>query len=59
MPITVEAVSEEDFKKWVAKAQKEFARVDEVAAPKLAKTKSIIKDATPAGIRLAQSRINK
>lgn len=28
MPITVEAVSKEDFAKWVAEAQKNFARVD-------------------------------
>jgi len=29
MPVAIDAVSKEDFKKWVAKAQKEFAKVDE------------------------------
>ena len=33
MPIMVEVVSKEEFAAWVAEAQKEFARVDEPAAP--------------------------
>lgn len=61
MPIAVEAVSEADFKKWVKKAQKEFASVDDGAAPKLAVSEHKDKDATSSaitstGIRLAQSK---
>ncbi len=66
MPIAIEAVSEADFKKWVTKAQTEFASVDDGVAPKLAATEKVDEDATasvnasfaitPNGIRLAQSK---
>ncbi|MBT5108801.1 MAG: cytochrome c oxidase subunit II [Rhodospirillaceae bacterium] len=56
MPIAVEAVSEADFKKWVKKAQKEFASADDGAKPNLATTKKIDKDVTSTGMRLAQSQ---
>jgi cytochrome c oxidase subunit 2 len=34
MPVAIDAVSKENFKKWVAMAQKEFAKVDEAPAGK-------------------------
>jgi cytochrome c oxidase subunit II len=40
MPIAIEAVSQEDFEKWVKTAQKKYARKDEPAKPLVQLTKN-------------------